>query len=142
MVNITKDNFSVRQICESGQCFRLQRIEEIDTVQKGEENRRKEENYADGSHSQFSCEKYVLTALGRYLEIEQKQNEIFFDCELEEFELVWKAYFDLEEDYGRIIDLIDSQDSYLLRAAAYGLSHRLAHGLAEGAADWRHHGEP
>lgn len=30
----------------------------------------------------------------------------------------------------------------VLRAAAYGLSHRLAHGLAERAADWRHHGEP
>ena len=27
MVSITKDHFSIRQICESGQCFRLERLD-------------------------------------------------------------------------------------------------------------------
>ena len=96
MVSITKDNFSIRQICESGQCFRLQEI--------------------DGAEE----ERYALTAFGRYLEIEQKQNAIFFECTQEEFEQVWKRYFDLEEDYGKIISSIDHEDSYLLKAVSYG----------------------
>lgn len=107
MVNITKDNFSIRQICESGQCFRLQR------------------NDIDDNSDRPSGERYTLTAFGRFLEIEQRQNEIFFDCRPEEFEQVWKNYFDLEEDYGKIIGMIDSRDSYLLKAAAYGSGMRI-----------------
>lgn len=98
MVNITKDNFSIKQICESGQCFRLKKLSE---------------------------ERYALTALDRYLEMEQKQNEISFDCTPEEFELLWKGYFDLEEDYGKVISLIDSEDVYLLKAASYGSGIRI-----------------
>lgn len=111
MVNITKDNFSVRQICESGQCFRLQRLDEGNSEGR------------DGG--EICGERYALTALGRYLEIEQRQNEIFFDCTPEEFEQVWENYFDLKEDYGRIIDLIDSEDTYLLEAASYGSGIRI-----------------
>lgn len=96
MVSITKDNFSIRQICESGQCFRLQEMDGI------------------------PGERYALTAFGRYLEIEQKQNKIFFDCTPEEFKQVWEKYFDLEEDYGKIINSIDQKDAYLLKAASYG----------------------
>lgn len=114
MVNITKDNFSIRQICESGQCFRMYRVEELDAGQKGKEGQENEKNW-----------KYALTAFGRYLEIEQRQNEIFFDCTQEEFEKVWKDYFDLEEDYGKIINMIDNADSYLLKAAAYGSGMRI-----------------
>lgn len=106
MVNITKDYFSIRQICESGQCFRLKRLE-------------------DENAGEICSERYALTALGRYLEMEQKQNEIFFDCTPEEFEQVWKKYFDLEEDYGKIISSIDREDDYLLKAAAYGRGIRI-----------------
>ena len=111
MVNITKDYFSVRQICESGQCFRLERLDEA-AVDDKESNEK---------HS----ERYALTAFGRYLEIEQKQNEISFQCTPEEFEQVWEEYFDLKEDYGRIIGLIDSADAYLLEAASYGNGIRI-----------------
>lgn len=100
MVRITKDYFSIRQICESGQCFRLERL-------GGEE------------------ELYGLTALGRYLEIRQEGNEIAFDCSQQEYEQIWKNYFDLEEDYGKIIDSIDREDAYLLRAADYGSGIRI-----------------
>ncbi len=113
MVHITKDNFSIRQICESGQCFRLQRLEGLD----GERKVKAERN--------FASEKYALTALGKYLEIEQIENQLFFDCTQEEFEGVWKEYFDLEEDYGRIMGMIDPGDVYLLKAAAYGSGIRI-----------------
>lgn len=103
MVRITKDYFSIRQICESGQCFRLERLDQPD----GED------------------EIYGLTALGRYLEISQKGNEITFGCTPREFDQVWKNYFDLEEDYGKIIGSIDPQDAYLLRAADHGSGIRI-----------------
>lgn len=113
MVNITKDNFSIRQICESGQCFRLKKLEGADARQK-----EKDEKGLAG-------EKYALTALGRYLEIEQRENQLFFDCTLEEFEGIWRRYFDLEEDYARIMGMIDPEDAYLLKAAAYGSGIRI-----------------
>lgn len=103
MVVVTREHFSIGQICESGQCFRLRKLERA-----GEPE-----------------EKYILIALGRYLEIEQKKKEVFFDCTQEEYEQVWKHYFDLEEDYGRIIEMIDERDSYLLRAAEYGSGIRI-----------------
>lgn len=103
MVAVTREHFSIGQICESGQCFRLRKLEGAGKPE----------------------EKYILTAFGRYLEIEQKKNEVFFDCTQEEYEQVWKRYFDLEEDYGRIIEMIDERDAYLLRAAEYGSGIRI-----------------
>lgn len=125
MVNIVADHFSIRQICESGQCFRLQKVEETAAVQKREENQRDEQNCAGDKISQTPGEKYALTALGHYLEIWQRENQLSFDCTPEEFEQVWKRYFDLEEDYGRIIASIDSKDEYLVKAAAYGSGIRI-----------------
>lgn len=103
MVNITKDNFSIRQICESGQCFRLERIAGTDE----------------------GIGRYALAAFGKYLEIEQEENRLSFDCTEEEFNGMWKDYFDLEEDYGKIIRMIDENDAYLLEAAAYGSGIRI-----------------
>ena len=100
MVSITKDHFSIRQICESGQCFRLERLD-------GEEDI------------------YKLTALGRYLEIRQRGNEIAFDCPPQEFDRIWKDYFDLDTDYGRFIHSIDREDAYLLEAARQGSGIRI-----------------
>lgn len=106
MVTIKKDYFSVGQICESGQCFRLERLAGKEAGGEGKE-------------------KYALTALGRYLEIEQAADEISFSCTQEEFDQIWKNYFDLEEDYCRIIGLIDKEDSYLTKAASYGSGIRI-----------------
>ena len=84
MVVITKDYFSIRQICESGQCFRLEELG------KEEDTDKKSESTGTGTGSDAVREpispmdgelyRYGLTALGRYLEIEQKENEIKFDC--------------------------------------------------------------
>lgn len=106
MVVIKKDYFSVRQICQSGQCFRLERLQ-------------------DGEGEKAGWESYGLTALGRYLAIGQRGEETSFDCTRDEFEKVWKGYFDLDEDYGRIIGGIDRKDSYLQEAAAFGSGIRI-----------------
>ncbi|MCI8977537.1 MAG: hypothetical protein HFI99_10970 [Lachnospiraceae bacterium] len=66
MITITKDNFSIKQICESGQCFRLERInmpgEQSNVVKMAE------------------AERYNLIAFGKYLEIAQEGNRLSFDC--------------------------------------------------------------
>lgn len=98
MVHKTIDNFDLAQICQSGQCFRMQEI--------------------DGG-------RYSLTAGAKYLKLWQQGKECFFDCEKEEYETFWKGYFDLEENYAALIDKINPNDSYLTSAAAFGSGIRI-----------------
>ena len=107
MITIENGHFSVRQICESGQCFRLTFLEEV-----------KDE---DGRVSL----RYGLPAFGKYLKIDQCGQCVSLSCPEEEFESVWKSYFDLEEDYGRLISSIDPEDAYLCRAAEFGSGIRI-----------------
>lgn len=102
MVSVQNDCFSLAQICSSGQCFRMS-------------------NYNDKSHHN----RYRLVALDRYLEIEQKDSLISFDCTQEEYDSFWKRYFDMETDYDAVIAGIDENDTYLMTAAAYGRGIRI-----------------
>lgn len=72
MIKIKNSNFSVKQICESGQCFRLEKIRDC---------------------------KYAVIAFGKYLELEQEQNEITFFCTPEEYAEVWERYQDIGAGY-------------------------------------------
>jgi N-glycosylase/DNA lyase len=63
---------------------------------------------------------YNLVAFGKYLEIHQENDNISFDCTQDEFDKVWKKYFDMDTDYGNIIGSIDANDSYLVSAADFG----------------------
>ena len=107
MVEIENAFFSVQQICDSGQCFRLELLEE------------REE--ADGKIHR----RYGLPAFGRYLEIRQCGQTVSLSCSLEEFDAVWKGYFDLDADYEAIITSVDSGDTYLRQAVSYGKGLRI-----------------
>ncbi len=100
MVRKQIDNFSLEQICLSGQCFRMKR--------------------EDGEGSRYS-----LIAGDRYLEIEQQGNVNTFYCDEETFEHFWKDYFDLERDYADCIGRINPRDTYLADAAAFGAGIRI-----------------
>ncbi len=97
---VTKEilNFSLEEIRASGQCFRMEKIEE---------------------------DRFSLVALGRYLEMEQKGSEVTFFCEQEEFDSFWRNYFDLDADYGGYLRAIDPRDRYLLEAARLGSGIRI-----------------
>lgn len=97
MIEIKAGNFNVEQICQSGQCFRMKRLE------------RDPADY-----------RYCLIAGNRYLELFQQGETVFFDCSQQEFEHVWRDYFDLGTDYGTYIGRIDPKDSYLMKAAYLG----------------------
>ncbi len=101
MVQITKDCFSISQICMSGQCFRMDALEGEKAGTVG------------------------LVAFGNYLEVRQNGNEICFDCTQDEYDAVWNDYFDMETDYAGIISCIDSSDTYLTAAARYGNGIRI-----------------
>ena len=98
MITIQNKNFSVSQICMSGQCFRMEACSE---------------------------NRYSLVAKGKYLELIQQDNEISLDCTQEEYNKLWKNYFDIETDYAEIIASIDTDDTYLSSAAAYGNGIRI-----------------
>lgn len=100
MVRKQIDNFSLEQICLSGQCFRMKQ-------EDGEENR------------------YSLIAGDRYLEIEQQGNVNTFYCDEETFEHFWKDYFDLERDYADCIGRINPRDTYLADTASFGAGIRI-----------------
>lgn len=81
------------QISRSGQCFRMRQV---------------------------SGDTYALIAFGRYLEVTQRGAQISFSCTEKEFEDIWRGYFDLDTDYGRIKRAIDPADAYLQAAARAG----------------------
>ncbi|MDD3222003.1 MAG: DNA-3-methyladenine glycosylase 2 family protein [Clostridia bacterium] len=94
------EHFNIEQICDSGQCFRMERKDSgLVSVIAGE----------------------------RYLEVRQDGKTCSFKCTEEDFESFWKVYFDLEEDYGTFIEKISPKDSYLMRAAEIGSGIRILH---------------
>lgn len=101
---IHNENFNIKQIADSGQCFRMNRIGDKD--------------------GQLT---YGLVALGKYLELRQiGEHVVELSCSEEEYELIWKDYFDLEYDYGKIVDeLLKGEDSFLKSAVEYGRGIRI-----------------
>ena len=98
MIKVVKDNFSLKKICESGQCFRLKEL---------------------------TPDNYELVALGRYLRLTQQGEEIIFHCDEEEFQSIWRGYFDLDGDYGQMMDSVRETDVYLQAAVDYGRGIRI-----------------
>lgn len=92
------DCMDLKQISESGQCFRMKHI---------------------------SGDTYSVTALGSYTEITQKGREFTFSCSEDEFHRIWFPYFDLTTDYNAVAGLVDPADSYLTAAVRYGCGIRI-----------------
>lgn len=67
---------------------------------------------------------WSVISRGRYLSISQNGPKFTFDCPDEELPF-WSHYFDLETDYGAIINSVRSRDTYLRDAAAAGSGIRI-----------------
>ena len=93
MTERTIPDFNIDQIARSGQCFRFRPMGE--------------------GH-------YALVAGGRCIEISQQGQTVRFDCPEDEFETVWRPYFDLDADYGRYKRAVAKRDKYLQSAIATG----------------------
>jgi len=68
---------------------------------------------------------YRIAAWGRILYVRQEKDGILLDCSQEEYENIWKAYFDMDTDYPSIIRAIPEDDAYLRAAADYGQGIRI-----------------
>ena len=93
MVQVNLDNFSVKQIAQSGQCFRMNEIK-----------------------PGF----FQVIAYGKRLVLEQEGRRVTFHCEEKEYKNLWRRYFDLETNYRYYIDHIDPEDPYLTAAVKVG----------------------
>lgn len=95
------DDFSIEAVAESGQCFRIVRINDST---------------------------WSVIAYGRYLEIAAMPDEdgsYSFSCTDEEFESFWKDYFDLGTDYDIYRKTALPDDEYLRTAIAFGSGIRM-----------------
>ncbi len=100
MYEIALDSFSVSDIAESGQCFRMSPLNEEGT--------------------------YKLVAFGKYLKLVQKPGEnVQFHCSEKEFNEVWKEYFDLNRNYSEFQKIALEEDTYLKQAIAFGSGIRI-----------------
>ncbi|MBR1572413.1 MAG: 8-oxoguanine DNA glycosylase [Lachnospiraceae bacterium] len=96
-------NFDLRQIADSGQCFRWRRI------------------YAD-SESVI----YRIPAMGSYIDVRQIGDRFSFACDENEWQNKWEKYFDLLTDYDSIEQVIEnSQDLHLIEAFHCGNGVRI-----------------
>ncbi len=89
---------SLSAIADSGQCFRWRKR-------------------GDG---------YVIPALGRVLRVnERPDGTLEMHCTEEEYARLWRAYFDLDTDYGAMAAVLPKEDGYLRAAAEYGRGIRI-----------------
>lgn len=101
MLTLKLKDFDIEQIADSGQCFRMNRIED-DT--------------------------WELFAMDRYLKVQKKNGFHIFYCGQEEFDNFWFDYFDLQTDYSEIKKrILATNDKYLTKAVNYGNGLRILH---------------
>lgn len=102
---IETTDFDVGKIAESGQCFRMALNE-------------------NGSYDVIYQRKYLNIKPVSY----DKTTGFFsleLDCSEEDYENVWKSYFDMETDYGKMAELVDREDIFLNEAVRYGKGIRI-----------------
>lgn len=109
MVTIQCNDFDIRKIMASGQCFRMT---ERCKIRFGED---------DGRY-------FEVIAYGRPLQIKQDGNNLSFSCSEDEFQRIWRQYFDLDTDYTEIILEAKERyanDQYLMDAIEFSRGVRI-----------------
>lgn len=104
MIITITDDFDLKKIADSGQCFRF--------------------NEVTGDDGQ---KRYSVAALNRHVFVKELgQDKYDFDCSEDEFENFWKRYFDMDTSYSDIRSRIDKKkDPYLFAASEYGRGIRI-----------------
>lgn len=99
-MKIKIEQFNLKHIAESGQCFRMNPLDE---------------------------NSYSLVAYNRFLKVTQVDRDtVYFHCSKEEYEEIWKDYFDLNYNYKEIVErLCCGDDKFLKEAADFGHGLRI-----------------
>lgn len=93
------DHMNLNQIANSGQCFRWQQIND---------------------------NTYKIPAFGKELTISQDGNIFVLSCEEDEWNSLWRSYFDLETNYNEVENIImNTNDDFLKAAYQFGSGIRI-----------------
>lgn len=97
---ITKiDHMDLHQIANSGQCFRWQKIND---------------------------NTYKIPAFSKELTISQDGNTFILSCDENEWNNIWRNYFDLDTDYNEVENIVmESNDNFLKAAYEFGSGIRI-----------------
>ena len=95
-IEISGIDFDIRHTCDCGQCFRFVPC--------------------DGG--------YMGIAYGKPIFLEQNDGTVVFHCTQEEFDLLWRDFFDLDTDYKSIADALP-QDDFTRAAVDFGRGLRI-----------------
>ena len=91
-------NFNIKQVVECGQCFRWEKVKEND---------------------------YIGVAFGKVIEVIQEDDKLrILNSNEEDFNNIWKKYFDLERDYNEIKKEL-AKDEILRKSVEYGYGIRI-----------------
>ena len=101
-----QDDFDLKKIADSGQCFRFNECPDAD----------------EDGHKRYS-----VAALKRHVFVKELgQSRYDIDCTEEDFNFFWKRYFDLDLSYREIRERVDqSEDPYLYSASEFGKGIRI-----------------
>ena len=99
MFTVEIDHMNLHQIANSGQCFRWQQIND---------------------------NTYKIPAFGKELTISQDGNTFILSCDENEWNSLWRNYFDLDTNYNEIENIImESNDDFLKAAYEFGSGIRI-----------------
>lgn len=108
-VHVSIQHLDLKQIAESGQCFRWKRV-------NGSEE--KGENTEAGIL-------YEIPAFRKKLRVMQRGEWFTFFCGEKEFQEIWSPYLDLDTPYEEFLSSVDEEDDFLRAAAQYGSGIRI-----------------
>ena len=92
-------DFEPKHIFECGQCFRWKK--EVDNS-------------------------YTGVAMGRVINVSKEGDTVYLkNTNLEDFNNIWKEYFDLDTDYSKIKNQLKNMDEYLKKATEFGAGIRI-----------------
>lgn len=91
-------NFNIKQVVECGQCFRWEKVDELD---------------------------YIGVAHGRVIEVIQEGDTVtLLNTNEEDFKNIWFDYFDLARDYSKVKEAL-ANDEILSKSVEYGYGIRI-----------------
>lgn len=86
-------NFNIKEILECGQCFRFEKIDELE---------------------------YRIVAMGKVLNIKQEMNRVeLYPCSMKEYEEIWYNYFDMDINYTAVKNIISKDDIIMKKAIEF-----------------------
>ncbi|MEG2037518.1 MAG: DNA glycosylase [Ruthenibacterium sp.] len=98
MVVLQSDDFDIEKIADSGQCFRL---------------------------TQATPGRFVLIAHGRVLFVEDAPKGAVLHCCEEDYQAIWRNYFDMDCNYKGFRAAVPKEDAFLTNAVRHGCGIRI-----------------